>query len=297
MGSGCQYGAALLICQNAAHGQASCYALGKGAHIGKNTVVLKGKELAGSAHAGLNLVNQQQPVLLPAQLLQLLYIFLIQRKDTALALNQLHHDGADIVPRLGLQVLKIVGCSIAEALGEGEEIIVEHILAGSLQGSDGPAVEGLLQGNDSGSPLAVFIEAVLSGQLDHALIGFTAAVGKEDLVHTGAAAEDLRQLCRGLIIIEIGNVTELPCLIRHSADPAGICSTQTIDADAAGKVQVLLPFRRIEGSTLAVGNGHRETAIGIHNIVVSSFENLLGIHGLRLSFQHGSDACIGKKLN
>ena len=59
----------------------------------------------------------------------------------------------------------MVGVGVAEALGEGEEIVVEHLLAGGGQGGDGPAVEGVVQGENGAAALAVLVKAVLPGQL------------------------------------------------------------------------------------------------------------------------------------
>ena len=103
----------------------------------------------------LDLVRQQQPVPLLAERLQRLHILRLQRQHAALSLHQLHQHGADVVACGGLQRGEVVGVGIPEALGEGEEVLVENIVRW-LWGGDGAAVEGIFQGDDGGAALAVF---------------------------------------------------------------------------------------------------------------------------------------------
>src|SRR5699024_446512 len=112
-------------------------------------------------------------------------IVLLKGIDAAFSLNQLHHDGAHIVPALSKETIHVIGVGIAEALGKGEEKFMEVILAGSLQSGDGAAMEGILQGNNGSAALAVLVIGVLAGSLDHALICLGAGVAKEGRRHTG----------------------------------------------------------------------------------------------------------------
>ena len=68
---------------------------------------------------------------------------LVQRVDAALPLDQLQQDGAHVMSRHFAHPIH-GGGGVAEAVGEGEEIVVEHLLAGGGQGVQRPAVEGLL---------------------------------------------------------------------------------------------------------------------------------------------------------
>ena len=62
--------------------------------------------------------------------------FLLHGINAALALDQLQHHGAHVVPAGLADGVDIIGVGIAEALGEGEEILVEHRLARGRQGGD-----------------------------------------------------------------------------------------------------------------------------------------------------------------
>ena len=72
----------------------------------------------------------------------------VHREHAALALDQLQQHGAHVLPGLGLHVGQIVGAGVAEALREGEEVLVEHVLAGGGKGGEGAAVKGVAQGQD-----------------------------------------------------------------------------------------------------------------------------------------------------
>ncbi len=56
--------------------------------------MLTGQELAGAAHAGLHLIDDEQNVFFLAERRDLGNIVGIQGDNAALALYQLHHDGA-----------------------------------------------------------------------------------------------------------------------------------------------------------------------------------------------------------
>ena len=141
---GAQDGPALLIGQKAAEGQPPGDALGEGHHVGLDAELLIGEEGAGAAHAGLDLVDEEEPVLVRAELRHRLDVVRVQGIHAALPLDQLHHHRAHVVPGGGLEARHVVGVGVAEALGEGEEKLVEVVLAGGLQGGDGPAVEGIV---------------------------------------------------------------------------------------------------------------------------------------------------------
>ncbi len=83
--------------------------LAKDTTSGKMPYCWKAKRLPVRPYAGLDLVHQQQPVLLRAQSGNGLHIVTVQGQHAALALDQLHHDGAHVVPRRGLQGGKVVG--------------------------------------------------------------------------------------------------------------------------------------------------------------------------------------------
>ncbi len=101
---------------------------------GRMSYCWKTEQTAGAADAGLDLVHQQQVVVFRAVAGQFLDKGLVHGQHAALALNQLQHDGAGVLAGLCLDRIQTVGVSVAEALGEGEEVLVEHVLTGGLSG-------------------------------------------------------------------------------------------------------------------------------------------------------------------
>ena len=136
---------ALLVGEDASQGQAAGDPLGEGDHVGLDAELLEGEEAARAADARLDLIHQQQPVVFLAQIGQGLDHGLVQGVQAALALDELHHDAAHVVPRLGLDALQ-VGVGVAEGLVEGEEVVVVAVLAGGGEGGDGAAVERAVAG-------------------------------------------------------------------------------------------------------------------------------------------------------
>ncbi len=91
------------------------------------------------------------------------------------------------------------GGGVAEAVGEGEEIVVEHVLPGGGQRGHRPAVEGVFQGQNGAPALAVLVKGVLPGQLDEPLVALRAGVAEKHVGHARALAEHLGQRAQGSV--------------------------------------------------------------------------------------------------
>ena len=76
-------------------------------------------------------------------------------------------------------------------------------------------MEGLDQCHDGVSSLTVFIEGILSRELDSTLICLRAGVCKEDLSHAGGCHELLCGAHHGLRVVKVGSVHELFRLFCH----------------------------------------------------------------------------------
>ena len=99
MGAGTESSAGLFRDEEAAHGQTASDAFGKGDTVGLDVVVLEREERAGPADAGLDFIDEQEPVVLFAVFGDRLHVLLVEDVDAAFALDQFHHDGADRVVR------------------------------------------------------------------------------------------------------------------------------------------------------------------------------------------------------
>src|SRR5262249_44676018 len=141
-------------------------------------VWLPGKEGAGAAHAGLSLVADQDQILLVAPLPQPVYERLAGRKDAALALHRLDQDAGRLRGRRRLDRRQVVERHLPEAVGQRQPRVLVLLLAGGGGSGERAAVERALEANDPVGPVTVR-PAVLARQLDRALVGLGAAVGKE----------------------------------------------------------------------------------------------------------------------
>ena len=139
-------------------------------------------------------------------------------------------------------------------------------------------MEGVVQRDDGGTVFAVLVKAVLPGQLDHALVGFAAAIGKKDAALTGALAQDLGKAGGGLGVEEVGHVPQLLGLGGDGICPGSVAVAQVGDTDAAGKVDVGISLRVVEGSALTVVDGHREAAVGMHDVLVRQGHDVFAGH-------------------
>ena len=268
----------LFVHQHGTDGQAAAQTLGQGDDIRLEVVVLTAQEGAGAAHAGLHFVHDEDQVPVIAELADGLHVFRLQRHDAAFALHQLQHHGAGVAVHQFGQGFEAARRDVLEALVEGTEVVVEHLLPGGGQGSDGAAMEAVDQRDDHITALAVVVEAVFAGRLDGTLIGLGTGVAKEDLAHAGALAQLFGQLAAGGRVVEVGCVLQLVGLLGNGLGPVHITIAQTVDADAAGEVQILLAFGAFGIQAVALFQRNGIAVVGMQDIVVVPLDDFFGIH-------------------
>ena len=269
---------ALFVGQEAPEGQSARDALGEGHHIRLDAELLESEHGPRPSDAGLDLVHQQQPVLLSAQLCHRLHVVLPEGIDAALTLDQLHHHAADIVPGGLHEAVHVIGLRVLEALGEGEEELVKMVLPGGLQRGDGPPVEGIFQSNDGGPALAVLLIGVFPGGFNHTLIGLRAGVAEESRRHPGGGDQPGGQPGVRLGVEQIGDVPHLHCLIVNGLCPGLVGVPQGADADSGCKVNILFTLCVPEACALAVVNGDLISAICLEDIALIQCLDVLEIH-------------------
>ena len=240
--------------------------------------MLAAQEGAGAAHAGLHLVHDEHKVFFVTELAHGLHIVRVQRHHAALALNEFQHHGAGVAVHQLLQRFHIARRSIQEALVEGAEVVVEHLLTGGGQGGDGAAVEAVHQRDDGIAALAVVVEAVLAGRLDGALVGLGAGVAEEDLAHAGALAQLFGQLAAGGGVVEVRRMLELVGLFGHGLGPVHITVAKAVDADAAGEIQILLALRALGVQAVALFQHDGIAVIGVQDVFAVPLDDFFGIH-------------------
>ena len=213
-----------------------------------------------------------------AELAHGLHIVRVQRHHAALALNEFQHHGAGVAVHQLLQRFHIACRSIQEALVEGAEVVVEHLLTGGGQGGDGAAVEAVHQRDDRGAVLAVVVHAVLTGGLDCTLVGLGTGVAEENLAHSGALAQLFGQLAAGGRVVEVGGVLQLMGLLGNGFGPVQITVAQTVDTDAAGKIQILLAFGPDGTQAVAFFQHDGVAVIGVQDVFAVPLDDLFRIH-------------------
>ncbi len=154
----------------AERGEAGGDAFGDGDDVGGDAVVLVAEPLAGAAHAGLDLVEDQQSADLVGLLAQALHELLRRHDEAALALDRLDEDAGDVVGEdlggehpvetaervvdrvfAGRGAVRIgVGCVVDATLQRLIVTAVDRLRAGQRHRQVGTAVEGALEGDHRG---------------------------------------------------------------------------------------------------------------------------------------------------
>ena len=216
--------------------------LGQRDDVGSDAVVLKGAPLAGAAHAGLNLIDDEQCTGGAGECACLGEELLRERANAAFALNGFNEDGADVVGELGAQVGDVVEANELDAGNDGSEGLAVLRLVGCRDGAEGAAVEALLERKKLGADGLAFAAqqaGMGAGEFQRAFPGFGAGVGKEDAVEAGTLGETQSELGLALVIEEVRRVNELAALLGDGLFNRRMPVAERVDADAAEQVEVL----------------------------------------------------------
>ena len=266
--------------QHRAHRQAAAQPFGKGNDVRHDASVLKGKQPAAAADAGLHFVGNQQHVVAAAQLAGSLKIAGIQRGHAAFALHRLEHQRGDVVLRQArFKGGGVVGGNVGETFDEGEKMLVENVLAGGGKGGEGAAVEGVLQGENGVAAGTVAVAAVFARGFDGAFVGFGAAVAEKDAGKTAFFAETLRQLGSGDAVEKVGSVRQFARLRGDGGNPCRIGKAEAIDADAAGEVGVGAAVGIPDGAAFAAHQHRREAGVGGSAVLLVELADVVGKRG------------------
>ena len=211
---------------------AGCEPLGQRHHIGPGARVLPAVPLAGAPHATLHLVAHHQPALVVADGAQFTLELRVRHIDATLALNHLEQDGnhVAIVLRDAAHGFNILVRHTDEALHQGLEAGLGLAVAGCRQGRHGAAVKRALHDDDV-RQLHALVVAVHARELDRGLVGLTARVAEEHLVHTGGLRDTVGELLLQRNAIEVGGVDELARLFGNGLDQSRVSVAQRIDRD------------------------------------------------------------------
>ena len=266
--------------RDGAHGESVGDALGHGHDVGLDLAALVAEGGPAAIEARLHLVDDQQDVLLGAELADVAHVVVVGVPDAALALHALEHDGARrALARAahGLaQRVDVVQGHRHKAGGHGPEALVELVLPGGGKGRERATVEALARGHDGVGPAQLAL-APAARDLDGALVGLGAGVGEEGLPAGARGAHDVAALIGGggehggdgsgqahaVLVVEV--VARLPDAVELLDDSllhGRVGVAQARAADAAEQVDVLL-------------------ARGVHERGIVPGDELHGIAGVR----------------
>ena len=227
-----------------ADGDASAQSLGQGDDVGDDARCqqMVRHPGAGASHSGLNLIDDEQRASGLSQLAGRLQVPGRQLTHPGLALYGFDNECRHVRPQRGAQCFDVTGGDELDPTGQRLEGLAVGGLVGQGQRAHGPAVEGVLEGQDPGASAT----AVTAGDLESGLIGLGTGVGQEDagvvsgMVREGEADELLGEADLGRGGEEVGDVPQGGDLGGHSLDDRRVRVSQAVDGDARQQVDVLL---------------------------------------------------------
>ena len=129
-------------------------------------------------------------------------------------------------------------------------------------------MEGLLSGDDLEVIGTIVINAILTGHLDHSLVGLRTGVLIDDLIHTSGLADLLGQdgLGHGVGIVE--GVHDVLHLVDNSSDDLGVAVTQGVNSDAGIEVQIRNAVLVIHIDAVSSFSDEIHTLIGLDHVLL-----------------------------
>ena len=225
-------------------GDTSAQSLGQGDDVGNDArrQQVVGHPGTGASHTGLDLVDDEQGAGGLGQLAGRLQVSGRKLSHPGLTLNGFDDECCHVRPQCGAQCRDVAGGDELDAAGQRLEGLTVGGLVSQGQGAHGPAVEGILESQDPGTPAT----AVTARDLEGGLVGLGAGVGQEDSGVVGGTAgegepdELLGEADLGRGGEEVRDVTQFGELVGDGPDDRGVCVAQAVDGDTCQQVDVLL---------------------------------------------------------
>ncbi len=267
--------------------EAAAQALGTGEDVRDHAVVHVGEQLADPAHAALDLVEDQQRVVLVAQLARPFQVGLLRRQHAALALDRFQHHGAGLVGDRRRQRFQVVVGNVGDTLELGPEAIGILRLAADVDGEQGAPVEAVAGGDDLVLLRAVDIVGVAASQLEGRLVGLGAGVGEEHPLGEGGVHQLARQAQGRLVGEDVGNVPDALGLLGERLDQRRMRVAQGGHGDAAGEIDQFAAALVPDARSLA---SHRDEGGG--GVVGDHIPVEIGTFYLRMGSGHRCFSCL-----
>ena len=248
--------------------EAAADALGGRHDVGRDAGPFVREQLAGAAHAGLHLVEEQQQAELVAHRAQALEILDRGGAHAALALHRLHQDGGGLRPDLGAQLVQVLERHVVEAFDVGRVALQVFRVAGGGEAGQRAAVERAVAGDDAVAPGIAEIVVILAHQLEAALDRLDPGIAEEHLAaglpREGRGHQPLRQLLLPRHAIEVGGVPDLGGLLVERRDQVRMAMPERRDRDPAREIEEAPPVDRDQPRPLAARERQLRARIGVH---------------------------------
>src|SRR6187402_508745 len=209
-----------LRAKHRSHRQTTGKGLGQRRYVGLNAIVLVRAPLSGPSHAALDLVRQQQCAGGIAQLPRGSEELLRQTMNSALALERLYADRADLVREGGAKRVDVIEGNKHDARHNRFERFTVLCLVRGGNRSHRASMEAVFESDDSrpdGFAFTAQQVCMCARQLESRFPRLRSAVAEEDAVHAGNLRELHREMGSAFVEEEIGRMQQLGRLFRDGA--------------------------------------------------------------------------------
>jgi hypothetical protein len=239
--------------------------LGERGDVGLNAVVLIGAPLAGAAHAGLNLIDDEQRAGGVAQSAGFGKELLRERANAAFALDGFDEDGADFVENLARRSatsLKRTNSTPGTTGPNGSRYLALYVV------DTEPKVRPWKLCSRARNLVPMFAPSLRSRPA-WARASFSApsqasvpVLAKKHAVEAGALGEAQSEFRLALVIVEVRRVDERAALFGDGFFNNRMVIAERVDADAAEQVEVLRTVLVDDVNTLAADKEDGVAVVG-----------------------------------
>ena len=197
MGTRCKCGCNFRGCTDGTDWHTATKSLRHRDDIRLDTIVHVAHRLTGSAPSGLYLINQEQHIILIAELTKSCHKLVGCRMDTAFTLDWLDHDRDRILGTSILKCLQIIVWRIRKTICHRSEANLTAIarLTSCGHRTKCSTMEAHLCSYDMITVWSVMLNTIFSCHLDHGFVCLCTGVLIEDLIHTDGCTHLLSQQC------------------------------------------------------------------------------------------------------
>ena len=254
--------------QHRADREAAAQAFRARQDVGHDTLLHVGKERAGTAHAALDLVQDQERAVGRRQPPRRVQELRRARNHAPFTLHRLQDHRADLVAGLReylLQRRHVVVRDVREAGRIGAESRrVLRLAAGGDREQRAP-VEAVERGDHADLPLAELVVRIAAGELQRRLVGLGARIAEEHALGERVLDQPLRETQRRLAGQPVRHVPQRARLVGDRADHRRVAMAERSHGHAAREVDVHPPVLVPHARAFPAYGDERGRRIALHH--------------------------------